>query len=93
MALSMYHYIEQTWQSKDWKNTVLRARLIQWRRDPVVTRVEKPTRLNRAREIGYKAKPGFVVARVRVRRGGLNKPRPNSGRRPKRMGVYGYSPQ
>ncbi|MCI4456117.1 MAG: 50S ribosomal protein L15e [Sulfolobus sp.] len=92
MALSMYHYIEQTWQSKDWKKTVLRARLIQWRRDPVVTRVEKPTRLNRAREIGYKAKPGFVVARVRVRRGGLNKPRPNSGRRPKRMGVYGYSP-
>ena len=92
MALSMYHYIEQTWQSKDWKKTVLRARLIQWRRDPVVTRVERPTRLNRAREIGYKAKPGFVVARVRVRRGGLNKPRPNSGRRPKRMGVYGYSP-
>ncbi|MCG2888659.1 MAG: 50S ribosomal protein L15e [Sulfolobales archaeon] len=92
MALSMYHYIEQTWQSKDWKKTVLRARLIQWRRDPVVTRIEKPTRLNRAREIGYKAKPGFVVARVRVRRGGLNKPRPNSGRRPKRMGVYGYSP-
>ena len=33
-----------------------------------------------------------MVVRVRVRRGGLNKSRPNKGRRPKRMGVYGYSP-
>ncbi len=88
----MYHYIEQTWQSDEWKRTVLRQRLIQWRREPAVVRIEKPTRLNRAREIGYKAKQGFVVARMRVRRGGMNKPRPNSGRRPKRMGVYGYSP-
>ena len=92
MALSAYHYIEQTWQSDEWKKTVIRQRLIQWRREPAVTRIEKPTRLNRARAIGYKAKPGFVVVRVRVRRGGMNKPRPNSGRRPKRMGVYGYSP-
>jgi large subunit ribosomal protein L15e len=29
--------------------------------------------------------------RVRVRKGGQRKPRPDSGRRPKRMGVYGYA--
>ncbi|MBB5252969.1 large subunit ribosomal protein L15e [Sulfurisphaera ohwakuensis] len=87
----MYNYIEQTWQSDEWKK-VLRQRLIEWRKSPAVERIDKPTRLNRARAIGYKAKQGFVVVRVRVRRGGLNKPRPNSGRRPKRMGVYGYSP-
>ncbi|MDT7875639.1 MAG: 50S ribosomal protein L15e [Sulfolobaceae archaeon] len=92
MTLSMYHYIEKTWQNDDWKKTVLRMRLIEWRRQPAVVRIDKPTRLNRARSLGYKAKQGFVVVRVRVRRGGLNKPRPNSGRRPKRMGVYGYSP-
>lgn len=92
MALSMYHYIESTWQNDDWKKSVLRKRLIEWRRQPAVVRIDKPTRLNRARSLGYKAKQGFVVVRVRVRRGGLNKPRPNSGRRPKRMGVYGYGP-
>ncbi|MBP1356989.1 MAG: 50S ribosomal protein L15e [Sulfolobus sp.] len=92
MALSMYHYIEKTWQNENWKKTVLRNRLIEWRKEGSVVRIDKPTRLNRARAIGYKAKQGFVVVRVRVRKGGLNRPRPNSGRRPKRMGVYGYSP-
>ncbi|BFH73510.1 50S ribosomal protein L15e [Sulfurisphaera javensis] len=91
MATSMYSYIEQTWQSDEYKK-LLRQKLIQWRKEPAIIRLEKPTRLNRARSIGYKAKQGFVVVRVRVRRGGMNKPRPNSGRRPKRMGVYGYSP-
>ncbi|MEM0188311.1 MAG: 50S ribosomal protein L15e [Saccharolobus sp.] len=92
MALSMYHYIEKTWRSDEWKEKVIRARLIEWRKGPAIVRIKKPTRLNRARALGYKAKQGFVVVRVRVRRGGLNKSRPNKGRRPKRMGVYGYSP-
>ncbi|HFC49221.1 MAG TPA: 50S ribosomal protein L15e, partial [Thermofilum sp.] len=42
---------------------VLKARLIQWRRQPTIMRVEKPTRINRARAFGYKAKPGYVVVR------------------------------
>lgn len=88
----MYHYIENTWNSEEWKKSVLRQRLIKWRKEPSIVRLAKPTRLNRARSLGYKAKQGFVIVRVRVRRGGLNKPRPNKGRRPKRMGVYGYSP-
>ncbi|QGA54489.1 50S ribosomal protein L15e [Sulfolobus sp. E5-1-F] len=92
MALSMYHYIENTWNSEEWKKSVLRQRLIEWRKEPSIVRLAKPTRLNRARSLGYKAKQGFVIVRVRVRRGGLNKPRPNKGRRPKRMGVYGYGP-
>lgn len=93
MAKSMYYYIAQTWR-KPYEGPlaeVMRERLIQWRKGPAVARVEKPTRLDRARALGYEAKPGFVIARVRVRKGGLNRPRPNSGRRPKRMGVYGYA--
>jgi len=57
-----------------------------------IVRIEKPTRIDRARRLGYKAKQGFVVARVRVRRGGLRKKRPKAGRRPKRMGVKKYKP-
>jgi len=91
MALSMYSYISKTWQSDDWKN-VIKTRMIEWRDENSIVRLAKPTRLDRAREIGYKAKQGFTVVRVRVSRGGSDKLRPNSGRRPKRMGVYGYSP-
>ncbi len=67
-------------------------RLIEWRRQPIVQRIERPTRLDRARKLGYKAKQGFIVTRVRVRRGGLRKTRPKAGRRPKRMGVARFNP-
>ncbi|MEM0174291.1 MAG: 50S ribosomal protein L15e [Sulfolobaceae archaeon] len=91
MALSMYHYIKETWKSEEEKR-LLRLKMIEWRREPTIVRIDKPTRLDRAREMGYKAKQGFIVVRVKVRKGGLNRPRPRSGRRPKRMGVEGYSP-
>jgi len=67
-------------------------RVMEWRRQPAVFRIEKPTRLDRARKLGYKAKQGFVVVRVRVRRGGLRKTRPKAGRRPKRMGATKFKP-
>ena len=65
-------------------------RAIEWRKQPSIFRIEKPTRLDRARNLGYKAKQGFVLARVRVRRSGMRKPRPKAGRRQKRMGVTKY---
>jgi len=58
-----------------------------WRRGPSVSKVEHPTRINKARQYGFKAKQGFSIARVRVRRGGARKSRPKKGRRPKRQGV------
>ncbi|MEM4593464.1 MAG: 50S ribosomal protein L15e, partial [Zestosphaera sp.] len=95
MVKSVYSYIAEAWKDLDSSDMreLMRERYIEWRRAPTVVRVEKPTRLDRARAIGYEAKQGFVVARVRVKKGGLSKPRPNSGRRPKRMGVYGYAPE
>jgi len=68
------------------------SRKIEWRKSPPIERVEKPTRINKARQYGYKAKQGFVVVRVRVRRGGMRKSRPNAGRKPKRMGVKKITP-
>ncbi|MEM2213947.1 MAG: 50S ribosomal protein L15e [Candidatus Nezhaarchaeales archaeon] len=89
----MYHYIAEHWKRpyQGEMKEIMRQRFIEWRREPTVVRIEKPTRLNRARALGYKAKQGFVVVRVRVRKGGQRKPRPDSGRRPKRMGVHGYT--
>lgn len=89
-----YKYIAEAWAKpeKSYVKELMRQRLIKWRRQSAIVRIEKPTRIDRARRLGYKAKQGFVVARVRVRRGGLRKKRPKAGRRPKRMGVKKYKP-
>jgi large subunit ribosomal protein L15e len=57
----------------------------EWRKEPAQVNVEKPLRLDRARSLGYKDKTGFVIIRVRVKRGGHTRPRPVKGRRGKRM--------
>ena len=89
-----YKYIAEEWAQpeKSFVEELMRQRLVQWRKQPTVLRIEHPTRLDRARKLGYKAKQGFVVARTKVRRGGLRKLRPRSGRRPKRMGVAKFKP-
>jgi len=93
--MSIYKYIAEAWKrpKEGYVGELRKSRLIAWRKGPSVVRIERPTRINRARALGYKAKQGFVVVRVRVRRGGQRKPRPRSGRRPKRMGVYGFAPR
>lgn len=72
---------------------LMRSRMREWRKGPAVARVERPTRLARARALGYKAKQGVVVVRARVRKGGRRKVRPSRGRRPKRMGVLKIVPK
>jgi large subunit ribosomal protein L15e len=62
-------------------------RLLTWRQQHTVTRLEHPTRPDRAHALGWRAKNGYVVVRVRVRRGGQNKRAIIAGRRPKRKGI------
>ncbi|RLG21108.1 50S ribosomal protein L15e [Candidatus Micrarchaeota archaeon] len=64
-----------------------RQKLIEWRKQPAQVRVEKPTNPVRARRLGYKAKQGIIVVRVRVKKGSGHITRPNAKRRPHRMGV------
>ena len=89
-----YKYVAKAWKKPEasFVKELMRQRAIEWRKQPTIYRIERPTRLDRARKLGYKAKQGFVVARIRVRRGGLRKTRPKAGRRPKRMGVTKYKP-
>ena len=74
---------------KVWKNnsTELREKAVIWRKQNAVTRVDKPSRITRARRLGYKAKQGITVVRMRVGTGGMRKQRPRGGRRPKHLGV------
>ncbi|HIH60959.1 MAG TPA: 50S ribosomal protein L15e [Ferroplasma sp.] len=62
-----------------------KERMISWRRGNAIERVEYPTRLDKARNVGYKAKEGYIVVRARVRRGGQHKPKIMGGRRPRRL--------
>ncbi len=79
MTKGLYHYLRQAWKKPDTER--LRESMIEWRKDNAVIKIEKPTRLDRARSLGYKAKKGFVVARVRVKRGGHKRTKPSKGRK------------
>ena len=85
MAKGLYHKIREAWKKPDVNS--LRERMIEWRKENAVNVIDKPTRLDRARALGYKAKKGIVVARVRVLRGGRQRARTNKGRRSKRHGI------
>uniref|UniRef100_A0A7C3IKS8 Large ribosomal subunit protein eL15 n=1 Tax=Candidatus Methanomethylicus mesodigestus TaxID=1867258 RepID=A0A7C3IKS8_9CREN len=91
--MSAYKYIGEAWKKP--REGIVRSmrteRFVKWRRGPAINEVEVPTRLDRARILGYKAKQGIIVARIRIIRGPMNVERPNSGRRPKRMGVLGIT--
>src|SRR5690554_5020490 len=89
MAKSMYAYVREAWKRPDQSEVkgLLWERLQVWRREGSIVRIERPTRIDRARSLGYKAKPGIIVARVRVRRGGRRKPRFVRGRKTSNMGV------
>ena len=79
---------EQIW-IKMWKDNSaeLREKAILWRKQNAIIRIAKPSRISRARRLGYKAKQGIVVVRMRVGTGGMRKQRPRGGRRPKHLGV------
>jgi large subunit ribosomal protein L15e len=89
MVKSMYAYVREAWKRPG--DTEVRQllwhRMQQWRREGSVVRIERPTRIDRARTLGYKAKQGIIVARVSVRRGGRRKSRYIRGRRTARMGM------
>ncbi|MHA1654411.1 MAG: 50S ribosomal protein L15e [Candidatus Thorarchaeota archaeon] len=89
-----YRHMNDIWlQEQKERSEIVRSRLIVWRKQASVVRLERPTRLGRARALGYKAKQGFVVVRVKTGRGPREKPRPRMGRKPRSLGVRKYTPQ
>jgi len=80
--MGLYQAIRDLWKKpKANLGQLNKERLIQWRREDAVTKIDRPTRLDRARSLGYKAKRGIVVARVRVKRGGRRREQIKKGRR------------
>ena len=84
----MYDHIGEQWKKPDTSfKSPQQQRLIQWRKEENYSRIQRPTRIDRARSLGYKAKQGYIVARARVRRGGLRKHAIRSGRKPSAKGI------
>ena len=65
-----------------------RQRLVQWRKEGTIKKIDRPTDTQRARRLGYKAKQGFVVVRVKVPKGRRKRPKPSGGRDPKKAGRF-----
>merc|ERR1712032_718892 len=74
-TMGAYKYIQELWRKKQTEvmQFVLRIRCWEYRQLPVIHRCSKPSRIEKARMLGYRAKQGFVVYRVRIRRGGRKK--------------------
>ena len=86
---SMYSYIADAWKnpSESYLKELNKERRIAWRREENFVRIDKPTRLDKARNVGYKAKQGYVLVRGRVRKGSFGKRKIKAGRRAKRKGI------
>merc|ERR1711881_99074 len=71
-------YVEELYKKKqsDVLRFLLRVRCWELRQLNVIHRASRPSRPDKARRLGYKAKQGYVIYRVRVRRGGRKKPVP-----------------
>ncbi|MEK6962941.1 MAG: 50S ribosomal protein L15e [Nanoarchaeota archaeon] len=85
--MGFYKYIRDAWKKpSSGLGETYKNRLIEWRKEPVTVRLEHPTRLDRARSLGYRAKPGFVIVRQRLDRGGRMREKAiMGGRKPKKQ--------
>jgi len=83
----MYKYMQKNWNSEEVKQ-LMKSRMISWRKQGTIVKMERPTRLDRAHSLGYKAKQGFVIARVRIGKGAGKRERKVRGGKPSKAGQY-----
>merc|ERR1712023_282394 len=67
---------EKKKKQSDVMRFLMRVRCWEYRQVKGFMRVPHPTRPDKARKLGYKAKQGYAVFRQRVRRGGRKRPVP-----------------
>lgn len=73
--MGAYKFLEELWRKKqsDVMRFILRVRTWEFRQHKAIHRATKPSRPDKAHKLGYKAKQGYVIWRVRVRRGNRRK--------------------
>ncbi|KAF7683296.1 60S ribosomal protein L15 [Astathelohania contejeani] len=85
-------YLKAIHQKKqgDIMRYLLRIRLWEYRQRGAIHRVKTPTYPEQARKLGYRKKQGFVIYRVRVKRGDRKRicPKGNNRGKPSNAGIY-----
>lgn len=93
MVKGTYQHVRKAWKKPKKIKELIKKRLIEWRRQHTVERIDKPTRIDRARALGYKAKQGYVLARVRIKKGGRRRRLyGRRGRKPSKAGLVKFTP-
>jgi len=80
--MGLYANVKKVWKvsTPEFKE-FHRKRLTEWRAQDTTVRIDKPTRIDKARAVGYRAKQGVLIVRQRVDRGGRMRPNITGGRR------------
>jgi large subunit ribosomal protein L15e len=87
--MGSYKYVEKTFQNEyKARDEILKRRVSEWREGAAVERVRHPTNIARARKLGYKAKEGVIIARVKVEKGLRKRIKPRGGRKPSKSGRF-----
>jgi len=92
--MSLYKQLAKLWKKPkvSYGKTEWRDKLVAYRKEPAMLRIGRPTRLDKARALGYRAKQGFVLIRCKVKKGTTKRPAVKGGRRPKRYGRVRFTP-
>jgi large subunit ribosomal protein L15e len=95
MAKGLYQRIRNLWKKpKASMKMSVKERLLKWRRESRFKKIDKPTRIDKARTLGYKAKQGFIIVRGRIGKGGRKRPLYGKrGRKPSKAGLSKYTPK
>merc|ERR1712109_414422 len=78
LNMGAYKYLQELYKKKqsDLLRFLFRIRCWQLRHLAAIHRASRPTRPDKARRLGYRAKQGYVIYRIRIRRGGRKRPVP-----------------
>ncbi len=95
MVKGFYQSIRGLWKKRSTElKEISKEKRIKWRKEPRFQKVERSTRVDRARALGYKAKQGFIIVRGRIERGGRKRPfYQRRGRKPSKTGITGFTPK
>merc|ERR1711931_610643 len=83
ITMGAYKYLQELYKKKqsDLLRFLFRIRCWQLRHLAAIHRASRPTRPYKAKRLGYRAKQGYVIYRVRLRRGQTAAGRKNRGMR------------
>lgn len=94
--MGAYRYVQELYRKKQSEvmRYLLRIRVWQYRQLTKLHRCPRPSRPDKARRLGYRAKQGYVIYRIRIRRGGRKRPVPKGCTygKPKSHGINELKP-